>query len=145
MTDPSDETEPLANAASGNRWEPDAAPPPPDPETPAASGAATAPTAATRGERLRRLLARPGRPTWLSGAAAALLVFVGAGGFVAGRASVDEHGGPTQVDQGWHRPGPQLGDDDRQYDGDDGTGDGTGDGSADDPSLGRPPTDGRSS
>jgi hypothetical protein len=56
------------------------------------------------------------------------MVFVGLGGFLAGRASVDDDPAPTEVGQQWHQ-GPQQGDlPDRPFDGRDGDSDGDGDG-----------------
>ncbi|HEY0949097.1 hypothetical protein [Nocardioides sp.] len=117
---------------SGNRWEPADAQPV-DPATPAdpAYAAQTPPPAPAdpeRPSRWRALLRRPSRETWVAGALSALMVFVGLGGFLAGRASVDEQPGPAEVGQEW-RHGPQDGDlPDRPFDDGDGDGDGFGPG-----------------
>ncbi|HYF73031.1 MAG TPA: hypothetical protein VD864_09425 [Nocardioides sp.] len=94
---------------SGNRWEPA------DPGTPAtapAEGAASvatpppAPAVPERRSRWRALLRRPGRQAWLAAGLSALVVSVGiggfVGGFVTGRASVDDRPGPVELGESWH-------------------------------------------
>lgn len=101
---------------SGNRWEPT------DPDVPATT--ATAPTEAAsetpppapadpeRPGRWRTLVRRPGRQGWLAAGLSALVVLVGLGGFVGGfitgRASVDERPHPAELGESWHR-GPDRG------------------------------------
>ncbi len=132
---------------SGNRWEPtdqtapigpseaiaaDAAPEEPPPATETPTGLETPPPASAVPEqrgRWRALLRRPGRQGWLAAGVSALMVFVGLGGFLAGRASVDDSPAPTEVGQQW-RHGPDDGDlPDRPFSGDP---DGDRDGSAPD-------------
>ena len=102
---------------SGNRWEPE------DPQQPAVSAYAAetpppAPADPERPSRWRTRLRRPSRQTWVAAGLSALMVFVGLGGFLAGRASVEEQPGPPEVGQEWHR-GPGQGDlPGRPFDGD---------------------------
>jgi len=110
------ETAPLG-AGSGNRWEPAAqdatATPPATPLTaPPVGPPPAAPPTAQAGAPVpgsepptQRRFPRPGRTALTAGIAAAALVLVGAGGFVAGRASVDDHRNGFQVDQEWRRDG----------------------------------------
>lgn len=112
---------------SGNRWEPADPQQPVEPGAPgapvdpayAAQTPPPAPADPERPSRWRALLRRPGRETWVAGALSALMVLVGLGGFLAGRASVDEQPGPAEVGQEW-RHGPQDGElPGRSFDGDD--------------------------
>lgn len=123
---------------SGNRWEPtDPQDQPVPPASPAALDPVAPPTAETpppaaadpeRRGRWRTLLRRPGPAAWLAAGLSALVVFVGLGGFLLGRASVDDSPAPTEVGQQWrHGPGeddvPERSLDDRD---DDRDGDGPG-------------------
>src|SRR4051812_23072951 len=88
---------------SGNRWEPTdptqptAAIPPSHPEAAPEAYAATA--GPSRTARFRDAVRRPPAGTWLAGALAALLVFVGAGGFLMGRVTADHDRGRVPVNQ----------------------------------------------
>lgn len=96
---------------SGNRWEPTADQPDAQPVQPAASAPPAPPPAAVvpeRHGRWRAVLRRPGQQSWIAAALSAVVVLVGLGGFLLGRASVDEPS-PTQVGQQW-RHGPGDGD-----------------------------------
>lgn len=70
---------------SGNRWEPAT---PTEPDVPERPG------------RWRPVLARPGGQARLAAGVSALVVLVGVGGFLTGRASVDDPT-PTEVGQQW--------------------------------------------
>ena len=50
--------------------------------------------------RWRAMLARPGRQGWLAASVSVVVVLVGLGGFLAGRASVDDRA-PAEVGQQW--------------------------------------------
>ena len=102
---PQDETAPIG-AASGNRWEQAAH------EQPPAGTDATTQYVAPTGpvppapEAPYAAPAKPGRSALVSGIAAATLVLVGAGAFVAGRASAGEEQRGFQVDQQWQQGVP---------------------------------------
>ncbi|CAI9400659.1 hypothetical protein [Nocardioides sp. T2.26MG-1] len=103
---------------SGNRWEPtDPQDQPVPPVSPAAPDPVEPPTAETpppapadpeRRDRWRTLLRRPGPAAWLASGLSALVVFVGLGGFLLGRASVDDPA-PSEVGQQWRQGPPQQG------------------------------------
>ncbi|ABL79956.1 MULTISPECIES: hypothetical protein [unclassified Nocardioides] len=96
------EQTPADRAPSGDRTEPTAPDRAADP-----SGADRA--VPDRASRWRTLVRRPGPEGYLAAGLSALVVLVGLGGFLVGRASVDEQQGPTEVGQQWRR-GPLPGD-----------------------------------
>ena len=96
------------------------------PATPAPTGDSptAGPSVPGRSGRWRALVGRPGRERYLAAGLAGLVVLVGLGGFLVGRASVDEGPGPIGVSHQW-RHGPVPGGvPDRPFDGDRGPGPG---------------------